>query len=742
MADLITDLLLKMVDAPAHRVYVRTRWSDDWVEVPYLYAANVHFALSPTLPHATLVYEYGQICRPDRDQIFEYPPLLLPDRVWVKVEIDQPDNSEGDARPPLVWYGRTHTENREQMGSVTGWARDLDSSTLEERTSRTGGQIFQCFGLEFDLDLAPVVTSYFRKASSADVEIGRAIAFNRGGGNRVTDTLAEGANMSKFNGDKVSRLFSEKLGADNADLWTAQEIALYLLKYHAPKDSSGNDVYDLDFNLDSQVEWLQWQKPTLDVHGRTVKQILDQLIDRRRLTGWWLSVEEGEGTGEPLKLNICSFNEDPIGLEDGTQLTANGFQYSLNFEEAFNIIACEVADSQIDTFELVIATGARRTSTFTIERLRESTDLLIANFDSGLIDGYNEAFSTDPSYATLDREEQQRKNAEVRAEERFERVFSYYGLKNDWNGLTSLGEPVNPILDNAGDPTNEPEPFWQPGIRFQRELPLKEHHDYSDDKIATGAVTNTIPAGQIAEYRALLFVVDFSDDDHSRVVRGDRVAEEFRAESSEKGGRSWSCSVRPQTDAAGIIVQISGGPQHKLEKPLFVALPEEDKDDLPDERGFVFVATVCWETDSYCQVQYPPPDEEIITLDAVRTLRIDLGDDYRLDYVAPHTLVDCKNSEAQFSDGGFVRDDRARMRDVCRIAHAWYAYPRRAIRLTYRGILHSVDIGDLINNVGDDEHPLTVNTIVTGVTYDLAEQVVMVQTDFAELDPVSFVRTV
>lgn len=146
------------------------------------------------------------------------------------------------------------------------------------------------------------------------------------------------------------------------------------------------------------------------------------------------------------------------------------------------------------------------------------------------------------------------------------------------------------------------------------------------------------------------------------------------------------------------------------------------------------------EADEYVQAAYPSDVPTPEAGDLPRVLVIDVGDRCRLDWVAPGTWVGLRDGvPQQTTEGGFVRDDRHILRNLARLAGAYYLTERRAFTLTYNQIREYVKPGDIIATVKQGGDDLEVNALVTRVRYDLDAQSTTIETDFAELDVLSFV---
>jgi len=205
-------------------------------------------------------------------------------------------------------------------------------------------------------------------------------------------------------------------------------------------------------------------------------------------------------------------------------------------------------------------------------------------------------------------------------------------------------------------------------------------------------------------------------------------------------GRTFSASLRMQTDAPGIIVRVSGDyGQHAIASADFVKL-ECDEDPGPFNWRDDLCVTIAMQADWHVEQEYPASIAANPT-DAARIMTIDAGRVAELHYVAPWTIVDLLDgSLVRTLVGGFVRDDRDLLEDLARVAYEWYGSQRQTLDLLYRSAADLCRIGDLITKIGADATEETIRTVVTEITLTLARSThethtTQVKTQWAELDP-------
>lgn len=130
-------------------------------------------------------------------------------------------------------------------------------------------------------------------------------------------------------------------------------------------------------------------------------------------------------------------------------------------------------------------------------------------------------------------------------------------------------------------------------------------------------------------------------------------------------------------------------------------------------------------------------------------LLIDCGDQFRLDYLTPHTVLDIENGIPVLADGGVLQDDREKLGAIARSAATWYATNRRQLTLQWRGVgsvivvpsnfggadsYHNVRPGWLVTQIHHTNkhnstiNAKTINTIITSVTYDFRQMTTTIQT--------------
>lgn len=741
MVDSITTKLVQgAYDAPPHRVYTRAKWTDQWTLRPYLYCNWCQSDCSPTLPRAELRYQYGQILRPGTIKYQEFAALDV-NRHFVKIEIDLPEDDEEEDPQFAKWYGRIWDVEFEREGIVSGY---IDGNLKQ---TPMGSQRFSCLGLEYELDRLWLSSSVLDEPGDVDkfgeVRINRAIDVNRGGGNPWANDLHALPNRSADIGAKNFYVFSASI--PRAKLWHADQFLEYLLAYHTP----GEIPWSVD--PDGQLGFLRWWEPALELHGLTIRQVIDVLVDRRRLSTWFARVHEVEGDVDQVKIYVASLTPNNITSDlDGQILPRNPYQKSIDFDKSFDVSAVHV-HSAIHVVDRVRVVGARRTATFSLNR---TTTTLSADWTQREQELYNRAASTRPEYAAADVSTKERMNDLARAEPACRRVFSYFLVHDYWKGLVNkIGtsgqpKPACPKLDENGEITDQPIEWWQDGMRFAHYLPLKVDYDYSQGDVSDPDPFEGTPDGAESKFMAPFAVMEFdtgSDTEPKReAVLLHKIAAQSRDELEGDGGRKWSGSLEIRDNAPGFIIEIASPNQHKIGK-ADTEFPEYDnfvfqalsgvQEIEPETRWYRDLSiTACWKTDDYVEALYPKGlDDNVIEQ------RIELGDEYRLDYLAPYTIVGIKEGKLRTcEDGGFVRDDRKKLEALGQVAYGWFSRERQALSLNIQQIFGDLVVGDMLIEIGSGANKVTVNSAVTSVRYDLLAVTTTVATDFGELDLASF----
>ena len=144
--------------------------------------------------------------------------------------------------------------------------------------------------------------------------------------------------------------------------------------------------------------------------------------------------------------------------------------------------------------------------------------------------------------------------------------------------------------------------------------------------------------------------------------------------------------------------------------------------------------TVCIEADAYCSAKWPA-DNQRPEETPLEVLIIDLGDRYRLDFLAENTIVGLKSGEIQKADqAAILRDDRNKCGDVARMAYEWYQTNRQTLDVSFRQIRSLFELGMLITTIGAGATTETVNTLISSITYDLKEGTMAIVTADEDLD--------
>jgi hypothetical protein len=193
-----------------------------------------------------------------------------------------------------------------------------------------------------------------------------------------------------------------------------------------------------------------------------------------------------------------------------------------------------------------------------------------------------------------------------------------------------------------------------------------------------------------------------------------------------------SYTLTMQAHVPGIILNAQGM-QHALSLNHWdTSLPEPSKV-KPEVSYDNLRATVCAEADYYATGK-----AEIATLPTgvpIEELIIDLGDDYRLDFLAKNTIVDCKNGIPVLAgEAAVLRDDRKTLNDVAKVALEWYREDRQQLTVEFRQLRNLFGLGQLVTAIGQTATQSAINTVISVITYDFKAGTTTVMTMDDTLD--------
>ncbi|HUX16798.1 MAG TPA: hypothetical protein VMW52_10025, partial [Phycisphaerae bacterium] len=337
--------------AAGHKVYVREKWSGDWEEVEHLYCDHVVFAAAPSVPTAAFSWRFGVGLRPGEQAFEDVEPLDLLDQ-YVKVEIDSPPDADGEARDPVTWQG---IFLEDAWNSDGAFVRHKPKTKDELERTPSGQQSMAAYGLEVLLARQPIRGSWWLAGAGDERVIERPLAFN------AENRLANAGNRSKAKGPRGQYLFSGDLSdtVNGCDWWSTRDVVEYLLAYHAPVDEAGN--HDVPFGLEPSAKpYLPtWDRPRVKLDGRTVKEVLDELLNRRRLLGYSVRVFEGRGPdgGDGVFLLAFNYLDEEMVLPGGEKLLANPRQRTFDGDNQPAVKGQVTKLSSSQRFDVVEAIG-------------------------------------------------------------------------------------------------------------------------------------------------------------------------------------------------------------------------------------------------------------------------------------------------------------------------------------------------------------------------------------------------
>lgn len=685
-------------DVPAHTVWTRPQWDNPWTEQSSFFVNDVFWGSGPQMSSAQLSWTYGVEIKPGETAFQTYSAKDLLGQ-YVKIQINQ---QEGD--DPLFWYGVLIGEDDRRGGALLAGGANPPRILI-------GEQLWNARGLDYLFLRTMITTSIVRDETDGSLTtIERGLTFN------AENSYANAGNRSPEPGPLGVFVFAKDL--DDADYWTTKDILDYLLKYQSPRDLIGTAWIDWSLDPDTSTLVPTWDRPVIATDGVDLRSIINQLLDPRRLLSWTNIVEApGANPDENklVRLSVFSFNQDTLLLPSGGEQQANSNQVALDFDRALDVTAT-LRDSDLQLVEQVIVKGARRRSIVTLSYQdgtleKDWSDADETAYEAGVA-----------GIGALDIDDQERRIRELRADERFERVYQYFRLPSTFAGL--VGDGIGGALEDYF-PDNPP--LYIADVRFERSLPK--------------GFIQTAKTGSPNMDRPPFGLIKLEDDGTStdRYQFIDKLNTHRDAEGFGEGnGRQWSCSLRMQPDSPGVIIHVSGGNVG----PEAIALTDFAASATRDKAGELdwqdILITVMLALDGRMEEKYPEanPDPNV-GHDVGRTVILDYGDKYRLDYVPGGTVIGHDDGVLQFWDteaDGFLRDDREALQDIARFAFEWFGVTRQAFSFGLKQVYGGLTVGQLITTIGADETLEDVNSAVTGVRINMRSATTQVTTMFPALD--------
>lgn len=664
---------------------------DTWTATPGLEAKTLAIRTNG-FDTATLLYRAGHQVKQKGEPYAECPLLDLVGK-YCRISIGS-----------YQWHGYIVGQQ------VSGHDVFIDASDGNKRKYRKQDQELEVLGLEYLLDRRQVDGSVIFDTT----RVGRPIAFNAGSTSPIRNDLRHRGNKHDGNNTDLMPVFEN--GLSSSEEWTAAEIVKYLLYYFPPVDDA-DDEQPAAWTLDSSAATLLADyRPSYNPQGKTIYQVLNELINPQRGYCWWLEYEGIPVPSGTITIYAESLAAAVVSLPSGGSLPANTDQQSLDYDLDPRVVAVKRNTNLRKKYNRVRARGAPMTSTFTVG-FGDST--LVKDWGTADETAYKAAASSTTGYAGLSDAEKKKRNDAFRRQEWLARVFSAFRIPTNWDqkcgngGATGVTrnwafadvEKTGSILGGL--------PLVVNSLRVLARTLLREGVDYQNP---TSPVDNNPSTSEPDLSAPFVAAKVATSPDKWQFLH--RLTDADFADGTPVAEIKTSYSLFSQHHQPGFRLQANGGPAHTLALNNWATAEPTGRE--PEIDYTTLIATIACEADTHAEGVYPatPPADVII-----EELLIDVGDEYRLDFLPENTVVDIRNgslvlANASTAVGRLLRDDRDKLEDIARFAYEWYKDDNASLTLTLGQLRQVFTLGTMITTTGDAETLQTINTVIGSISYD------------------------
>ncbi len=701
-------ITIPTASAPTVTCYTKAAWADSWTEQPLLWCDQLVEQVAPAHPSATLRYRYGKAIMPEIGSRPADSSLTTVARgsligKYVKIEVDGLG----------VWHGVIVDTDDRRAGELAGGVP-------------SGVENYTAMGLAWFLDQVPILQSKVKNPAGTWM-IDRVIAFNGG----TDPDPSRPTKVAWRNYDSDAKCFTDRMQTVEPKAWTAANAVEYILLNFSPVNAAGSVLVPFDLDA-TALSFLDYEIGQISYEGATPWAVINSLVDRRRGLGWHAYVDSGT-----VKLKIWSQTTTDITLPSGSVIPANPDTMTYDFDSAVNVKDVSVTATIMTRYDQVICRGERAGSVFTV---RPQTNFE-RDWTTTEQSRYNAAANAKTGYSSLSDADKEAANQDVRAGDNLAKVFSWWRLRKQWDGRSAT-DPVNnaapyafPKIDKDGYlDTEQRGNIQRAGLRIQQFLPMRQGIDYTKTIVPELDLEDDAETDYLAPLLLLKTqAIRTSTTTDGGWVHCERLNQSVDSNSSKRP-YSYPVELLVREDAPGLILRVVGKPQHYIAQDLYTS--NGSWENIAAGEGInhdQWLATIYMLQDAYARAQYPEQDD-LPSLDLIKPLLLNVRGAH-CDYMLPGTVVGVDAGELKKSTaGGFVRDDRPKLRDIARMAFMWYGQERRILNLSFRGLSSGFSLGHLITTIGSGGSTQTINTCITSITYNLTAGTTSLVTSFGELD--------
>ncbi|EMI20531.1 hypothetical protein RMSM_02563 [Rhodopirellula maiorica SM1] len=455
------------------RVWTKLRWNDAWTPRPDLHATQTVWSAFPEISTATLHYQYGWVCLPGENVARRFDPITSRG-YWVLIAHESDDSASS-----MVWLGYAESPQTQPLSYASA---DPRSNAIA-----SGSQFVPCFGMERLWDVATIEGTIATDPANeakwtrfGDI----AATFNQDGrGNRS-------ATRKSLDETRTWQAYGFARPDEERHTWSTADIVQYLVGYHAPTTSrimpnpDSAPLAEIPWRI-SGLEYLpNWDSPTITCDGRTVGDVLRQLVTPGRMAslaiGATATIPELGTSGLPVVTGVHVVAQTRLI----TPTTIPGIG-SLPYDSGgVNLSALSDPlthiDHQVDSSDVVdevVVAGPREISVCT---LKHGSKQWVNDWESGDQTAFDNGAADDPDWGDWTNAERSEANKRVRERASLQAVYRDLVLDPESDGTCLNGESIYPNRETGGNDDNPHTSF--PGThRVLSELPLYVGVDYSGD---------------------------------------------------------------------------------------------------------------------------------------------------------------------------------------------------------------------------------------------------------------------